>query len=207
MNSDSERKIVENKIKKSFFLVKKDVLDIKKEIKSIKSSLKSILRQINENKAESSTGNEGVLINNQSIINQRSINNQSTINRESKQKSEERTIKETKKKMINRAIELEEIIKSLTEREFQIFMLIYQLEEEKGKVSYKDISERLNLTQSVLRGRVSIMIQKGTPLVRSRPYHKITYLSVPKEIRDLNIAGELIKLKDPDSKQTTLFDL
>lgn len=197
----------EEKLKASFENVRKDMEFFKNEIESIKKELllqkedkntaevkiKEILDSLNEIKDKlaffykTSSGNEGVIINHQqssTIINA----NQSL---------------ETVKK------EFEELFRSLTDREFSVFMAIYQLEEElgQGSVRYQDISKALKLTEISIRNYVNSMINKGIPLSKSRQYNKKVSLSIKKELKELNLASKLLRLRQSGpNTQISLFD-
>ena len=197
----------EEKLKASFENVRKDMEFFKNEIESIKKELlfqkedkntievkiKEILDSLNEIKNKlaffykTSSGNNGVIINHQqssTIIN----HNQSL---------------ETVKK------EFEELFKGLTDREFSVFMAIYHLEEElgQGSVRYQDISKTLKLTVISIRNYVNSMINKGIPLSKSRQYNKKVSLSIKKELKELNLASKLLKLRQSGpNTQISLFD-
>lgn len=65
-------------------------------------------------------------------------------------------------------------IKRLSRKEQQVFLVIYTLEEEKGKLTYKDIAEKLGISEHLTASYVTSLIEKGIPIVKryinSRPY-------------------------------------
>jgi len=197
----------EERLRNSFENVRKDMEFFKNEVESLKKELllekenkiainiqiKEILSSLNEIKDKitffykSSSGNDGVNDNHHqssSIIN----HHQSL---------------ETVKK------EFEELFKGLTDREFSVFMAIYQLEDEfgHGHVRYQDISKALKLTEISIRNYVNSMINKGIPISKSRQYNKKVSLSIKKELKELNLASKLLKLRQSGSNtQISLFD-
>jgi len=174
-------------------LIKKELLSQKEDKNRIEFKIKEILGYLNEIKDKltffnkTSSGNDGVIINHQqssTIIN----TNQSL---------------ETVKK------EFEELFRDLTDREFSVFMAIYQLEEElgQGSVRYQDISKALKLTEISIRNYVNSMINKGIPLSKSRQYNRKVSLSIKKELKELNLASKLLKLRQSGpNTQISLFD-
>ncbi|MBI4159167.1 hypothetical protein HY500_02820 [Candidatus Woesearchaeota archaeon] len=174
-------------------LVKRELLSKKEDKKVIEFKIKEILGSLNEIKDKLaffykiSSGNNGVINNHQqssTIINQ----NQSL---------------EIIKK------EFEELFSGLTDREFSVFMTIYQLEEELGQgfVRYQDVSKILKLTEISIRNYVNSMINKGIPINKTRQYNKKVSLSIKKELKELNLASKLLKLRQSGpNTQISLFD-
>src|SRR3989344_2873677 len=197
----------EERLRNSFENVRKDMEFFKNEVESLKKELllekenkiainiqiKEILSSLNEIKDKitffykSSSGNDGANDNHHqssSIIN----HHQSL---------------ETVKK------EFEELFKGLTDREFSVFMTIYQLEDEfgHGSIRYQDISKALKLTEISIRNYVNSMINKGIPINKVRQYNKKVSLSIKKELKELNLASKLLKLRQSGSNtQISLFD-
>jgi len=197
----------DERIRISFEKVRKDLDFLKNEIESIKNDLvlqnkekntlknqiSNILSSITEinNKTslffKSSSGNHGAINDEQQLTTM--INNDQQINNIKK--------------------DFEDQFRSLTDREFSIFMTIYQLEEDlQGPVSYYDVSKTLKVTETNIRIHVNSMLNKGIPLEKSRQYNRKVSLSIKKDLRDLNLASKLLKLRQGDSNtQITLFDM
>ena len=87
-------------------------------------------------------------------------------------------------------------------------MAIYQLEEDlHGIVRYSDVSKMLKITQITVRNYVNSMISMGIPIEKHRQYNRKVSLFVKKELRDLNLASKLLKLRQSGSpSQKTLFE-
>ena len=174
-------------------LIKKELLSQKEDKNRIELKIKEILGYLNEIKDKltffnkTSSGNDGVIINHQqssTIIN----TNQSL---------------ETVKK------EFEELFRDLTDREFSVFMAIYQLEEDlQAPVSYCEVSKILKITEITVRNYVNSMMNRGIPIEKHRQYNRKVSLSIKKDMRDLNLASKLLKIRQSGSaSQQTLFQL
>src|SRR3989344_1405878 len=98
--------------------------------------------------------------------------------------------------------------KSLTDREFSIFFTIYELEQEiGGDVTYIDLANRLNLTESSVKTHVNRILSKQIPIQKERFFNRKSSLSIKKGFKDPKMLAELIKLRRNPKAQTTLFDL
>ena len=89
-------------------------------------------------------------------------------------------------------------------------MAIYQLEEELGTglVRYQDISKILKLTEISIRNYVNSMVNKGIPITKTRQYNRKVSLSIKKELKDLNLASKLLKIRQSgQNTQISLFDI
>lgn len=90
--------------------------------------------------------------------------------------------------------ELKSKFKNLTNQELLIFSLIYTLNEEKGEVSYKDISLKANLTESSVRDYISRLEHKGIPLIKEKKNNKMIILKIPDELKHISTLDSLAKL-------------
>lgn len=197
----------EERLRNSFENVRKDIEFFKNEIESLKkeilsekenktdieSQIKDIITSLNEIKDKltffykNSSGNNGVNDNHQ----------------------QSSTIINHKQSIDSIKNEFETVFKGLTDREFSVFMAIYQLEEEsgQGKVRYQDVSRVLKLTEISIRNYVNSMINKGIPIEKVRQYNKKVSLSIKKELKELNLASKLLKLRQSGANtQISLFD-
>ncbi|MEM2933201.1 MAG: hypothetical protein QW622_03290 [Candidatus Pacearchaeota archaeon] len=91
---------------------------------------------------------------------------------------------------------LGEKFKKLTKQEFLIFSIIYTLDEELGKVTYADISQRTNLTESSIRDYVGRLIHKGIPILKEKVNNKTVVLKIPKELKEIATLDKLSKLNE-----------
>jgi len=176
---------LENDLKELKLLLKtqnKEIIDLKSEMKEIITSNKQIDYQ-NEPKTSISTGSKGV-------PRQHFDSTSTALNQE---------IEPIKQ-------EIEEKFRKLTEKQFSIFMTIYELEEQKNSpIRYKDIAEHLSLTQSSVRDHVNELTLKKIPLTKEIFNNKV-FLSVPQEFRTLTLASKLLNFRQLSNNQKTLFE-
>ena len=105
--------------------------------------------------------------------------------------------------------DFEALFRGLTDREFSVFMAIYQLEEDlQAPVSYCEVSKILKITEITVRNYVNSMMNRGIPIEKHRQYNRKVSLSMKKDMRDLNLASKLLKIRQSGSaSQQTLFQL
>ena len=89
-----------------------------------------------------------------------------------------------------------ERFRRLTDREFSIFMAIYQLEEEKGVAIYEDIAKTLGLTVVSTRVYVTDLINMGYPIYGERIFNRKMKLRISKEFREQNLISEVLALRE-----------
>ena len=213
---------IEDAIKESFKRVKEHIHALEAEIKANRefiisqnqqikaqnTKIKALLDQINSQKCSKtpkmahkspSLLKKSLLENKNSIRNNRvqSINH-STINQSLNNHSLD---------IMRFKEDLPFILERVSRQEFMTFLMIYQLEEQIGRVSYDSVATGLNLTTSCVRSYVSQLIKKGLPVVKSRYNNRVTILSIPPEIRGLNMKKQLIQMfYELDPNQKKLFD-
>ena len=181
---------LENKIKSQ----KEDILSLKEEIRRIFDILLEIKSKNDTKTEEISTGNEGVL-------------NKQT-NKQTNKQLNKQTILDQTGEISKFQLNIEEFFRTFTKQELLVFLTIYQLEEElKRKIKFSDISSRLNLSESCIRGYIKRLLQKGAPLLREKINNKIVLVSLSPDFRDLNLKNKLSDIYyESDSEQTRLFD-
>ena len=178
--------LFKNKVKIAFSKVKNDIFTIKSNLEEIKS----LLRENNTKtpKKESSTGNEGVY----SFIHSLGIHSLNT--------------KESPIQAIS--TDLNSHFLNLTKQELLVLLSIYQFEDDKGPITYLQLSEMLKLSEGCIRTYVSALIKKGIPVLKSKLNNKITVLTIDKSLRDLNLKQKLSNLYyQNDPHQRTLHGL
>ncbi|MFH0752840.1 MAG: hypothetical protein V1914_04580 [archaeon] len=104
---------------------------------------------------------------------------------------------ETKIPLGNLKKDLDKRFKELTDREFSVFMAVYQLEEQLPDVNYTDVARMLKISEMTIRGYVNTIISKKIPLEKHRMYNKKVFLGISKEFRELNLASFLLTLRLP----------
>ena len=219
-----EDETLKENIRKSFFKVKEDIEDLKsntttqkEKIREIESNLIELSEKVdkltpnleNNNKNNffnSSTGNKGVVNSQQSTVNnsQQSSTMPNNTQQSKTQYNIKKDIRENLEK-INSTLTFK--FKSLTDRELSIFLAIYDLEIEKNEVSYADIANKLNLTESTIRTNVYRLIQKELPIEKERFFNKKVILSISNDFRNLNLINKILELRKPNTTQKTLFEI
>ena len=175
-----------NKVKKFLLLKNNEISDLKSQIKALNDLISSKIEQIRV----SSTGNDGAITHHHSsssII----INDLST---------EENLDKNSQKPL---RMLIENKFRSLTDMEFAIFMTIYQLEEELGKVTYQDIAKKFNLTEATVRNHITNLINKSVPIDKERSFNKKTVFYINKSFRELNITSKILELRQQNTKTSS----
>jgi len=167
-----------NKIKEVLLLRNNEILRLKSEIKD----LNELIFNKKEQKQEISTGNDRAINHHQSSSS--IINNDFTT---------EAISDGAQNKQLK--ILLENKFRSLTDMEFSVFMAIYHLEEEFGKVTYGDIANKFNLTEATVRNHITNLMNKEIPIDKERTFNQKTFLYIKKNFRELNMASQLLELR------------
>lgn len=200
-----------DKLGKELLSLRKENLSLRYEFNSLKSTLKkgfgvqtqsrgSLDKQtekttfgidfkaLNNNFLGISTGNQGVQTD-------RQTNNQ-TDKQEEKTSFSIKTTSEEALDSLNLARrELRLKFKKLTPQELKIFCAIYQLEEEKGVVSYKDLSLKTNLSESSIRDYSRRLTIKGIPIIKEKHNNKEVVLKISSSLKKLASLETIISLK------------
>ncbi|MGY4884723.1 MAG: helix-turn-helix domain-containing protein [Nanobdellota archaeon] len=85
--------------------------------------------------------------------------------------------------------------KRLTDQEFLVFSAIYQLSEEKGYTDYKNLSERLHLTESSIRDYIGRLIKKGIPLDKIKINNKTIHISISPNLKKVASLPTILQLR------------
>jgi len=96
------------------------------------------------------------------------------------------------------------ILSKISRQEFLTFLTVYQQEESIGKVTYETIAKEINISTGCVRTYISGLIKKGLPIVKAKYNNKIIILSIPREIRGLNLKKKLIQIfynQDPNQRK------
>lgn len=203
--------IDEDGVKKAFLKVREDIQHLEEELKNQKEVIlaqQKVMEALNEqignvlapisnfklnnNESQiSSTGNEGVLSTVTSTVTatptlfRQPFDNPDT---------DDPITKDIKNKF-----------RSLTEREFAVFMAIYQLEEElHSPITYGDIARKLSLSRSSVRDHIGELLLKNAPLVKTVSGDRKVSLSIKKDFRDLNLVSKLLSFRNSPEGQRQL---
>jgi len=199
---------VKNSFKKAREHMDKLEIQIKeqnKEITALKDKIKELLNEFYNYKLKNEILNEEISIGNEGVLNKQT--NKQTVKQTNKQLNKQTIIDQTGE-ISKFQLNIEEYFRTLTKQELLVFLTIYQLEEELNrKIKFSDISSRLNLSESCIRGYIKRLLQKGMPLARTKINNKIVLISLSPGFRDLNLKNKLSDIYyESDSEQTRLFD-
>ncbi len=86
--------------------------------------------------------------------------------------------------------------KRLTEQELLVFSTIYQASEEKGYTDYKNLSEKLNLTESSIRDYIGRLIKKGIPVEKVKINNKTIHLFISQNLKKVASLSTILQLRD-----------
>jgi len=111
-----------------------------------------------------------------------------------------------KKQAENQPDDITELFKNLTDREFSVFMAIFEIEKQYGEVTYAQIANQLNTTESTAKTAVSRLLRKGIPIQKERPFNKKTLLFIKKDFHDHNLLQKLINSRQNTNNQNSLLD-
>ncbi len=200
--------IFKENVKNSFKKAREHMENLEKQIKTqnkeisiLKDKIERLLDELIDLKLKNSFKDAKISIGNEGVLNKQ---------------TNKQTVKQTNKHIIidksgeisKFQTNIEEFFKDLTKQELLVFLTIYQLEEELNKeIKFSEVSRRLNLSESCIRGYIKRLIDKGAPLTRTKVNNKIVLLSIYPEFKALNLRNRLKDLYyEADSDQTKLFD-
>jgi len=159
---------------------------VPREIEGLKSQNLSI-----------SIGNKGVSTDRQT---DRQTDNSTHFLKRNNQKSIESNIKEASEILesldqLKKEIRLK--FKRITPQEMSVFSTIYQLEDQKiTEITYKNLSKKLNLSESSIRDYVQRMINKGIPLKKNKLNNKRVILSISQDLKKIASLPTIINLRE-----------
>lgn len=97
--------------------------------------------------------------------------------------------------------------KSLTDREFSVFLAIYELEKQLSEVTYADLANKLSLTETTIRSCVNRLVSKQLPLTKERFFNKKTTITIDKNFKELSLLNKLINIRSNNADQRSLLDI
>lgn len=180
------------KQRKRSFLTKEENNKIlpQKALNAVKKELKEHLQAINENTNEIQSNYEYLS----------KIENK--INKLTERIDQIQFFLQSKNNFVVDRIENIEI-KPLTRKEQYVFLVLYALEDEKGAVSYLDITKKTGLTEPLVRDYITSIIEKGVPIIKRYINNKV-YLRLDKQFKRLQ-AKENILCIDTAQKELINF--
>ncbi len=176
---------------------------LKNEIASLKSEIANLKSIVLLNQTYS-TGNRGV----QTDIRQTALRQQENIlTTTDKEQSNKLGTTLNASEVVNLVNGFKEStqkkFKSLTDREFFVFCIIYGLEEQLGAVTYKDISVKTGLSESAIRDYTRAILKKGISVIKEKHNNKINFFRISPELKSMVSLDSLISFRSPYKKQMT----
>jgi DNA-binding NarL/FixJ family response regulator len=92
--------------------------------------------------------------------------------------------------------DLKKRFKKLTDQEFLVFSTIYQIDEEKGYSNYKELSKRLNLTESSIRDYINHLLKKEIPIEKKRINNKTIILNISQNLKKITSLPTILQLRE-----------
>ena len=86
--------------------------------------------------------------------------------------------------------------KELTDQEFRVFSVLYQMDEEFGYSDYRELSQRLNLSESSVRDYIGKLVKKDIPVEKIKINNKMVHLSVSPGLKKIASLGTILQLRD-----------
>lgn len=85
-------------------------------------------------------------------------------------------------------------IEPLTNKEKEVFLTLYTLEETKGLVTYTDIARKTGLPEEFVCSYITRMIEKGVPIVKRYVRDK-PYLKLDSRFKELQAKKNILKIE------------
>ena len=98
------------------------------------------------------------------------------------------------------------LIETITKQELLVLLTIAQLEEEITNVTYSDIANKLKLSQGCIRGYITSLIRKNTPIYKEKYNNKITLIKTNPHFKSLNKQSLIDAYYKVDPHQKRLFE-
>jgi len=86
--------------------------------------------------------------------------------------------------------------KRLTEKEMQVFSLLYSLEQQGEIVDYPLLSSKLNLSESSIRDYIGRIIKKGIPIIKEKINNKKILLHISPDLKKIASLDTILKLRE-----------
>ena len=207
MAVDNESNVEEN-VRKSFLKVKNDMDSLKNELSRKNEAIERLERKLDVflRKSQEIRGNSpffDVSIGNKGVDNRQ----QQTTTDNSRQHWTEDQPEELPEENTDFDQKIAFRFKSLTERGFSMFLAIYELGREIGEVTYTDLANKLNLTESTIRTHIHSLVNKKLPILKRKFVDRKAYLSIDGKFNSAEIIAKIIKLRQDPSTQTKLSDI
>ncbi len=187
----------DERLKRAFKNVKEDYLSLKKELETVKEALNQQNSMISDLKQAISS------LSKKDPIPQNSGNTEPMFEKSSPTDEQVSTGNKGVMQLFNNystimhSTDIQQLGTSfgrLPRQEFLTFLVIYQLEDDLGRIGYPHIANHLGLSEGCIRTYVASLIKKGYPVKKERFNNKIIFLRVPSDFRNLDLKSRLFDL-------------
>jgi biotin operon repressor len=86
--------------------------------------------------------------------------------------------------------------KRLTNQEFLVFSTLYQLDQEFGYSNYKNLSQKLHLSESSIRDYIGRLIKKGIPIEKNKINNKNIHLLISENLKKITTLQTILQLRN-----------
>lgn len=207
--------LFEIKVKKAFSKIKEDITCLKNELNTLKNALEGGSSELqaknpyNELINKNSTGNKGVYAFihsfNHSLCTHSNTHSRTYSDPFSPTSFEKLPETLTFNQKEDNYIK-NDPFQAFTNKEFLVFLTIYQLEKEVPHLTYEVLSKKLTLTCGCIRSYITSLMRKKAPLIKTKLNNKLVLLSIDPVFRSLTSEQKLIDLYyQNDPHQSTLM--
>lgn len=140
--------------------------------------------------------NMQVSIGNDGVPTDRQTNRQTDQHIENKHKISLDNASELLNSLDNLKKEVRLKFKRLTSQEMLVFSTLYNLEDSGELVDYKQLSNKLKLTESSIRDYILKIINKGIPITKERLNNKRIILHISQDLRKIASLNTILQLRE-----------
>lgn len=84
-------------------------------------------------------------------------------------------------------------VKRLSRKEQEVFLVVYTLEEEKGNLTYRDIAEKLGISEQLTASYITSLIEKGVPIIK-RYFNTTPHFRLDPDFKTLQAKENILQL-------------
>ena len=92
-------------------------------------------------------------------------------------------------------------ISPLTQREMQVFRILYSIEDEKKHVTYYEIAKNTNISESLAQNYITNLIEKGIPIIK-KYLNNTVYLKLDKDFKALQAKMNILNVDENVAEDT-----
>ncbi len=195
-----------NELRNDLDLIRVEIRDLKEFIlnKPVKTSTDNTLNKTQlQNSSTHSSALEGlkrvnlpISTGNEGVSTDRQTDRQTNRQIDSKEISTIDNAAEILESLDNLKKQIRLKFKRLTNQEFLVFSMLYQLDIENSYATYKHLSSKLNLTESSIRDYVGRLINKGVPIEKIKVNNKNIHLNISENLKKIATLPTIIQLRD-----------